>query len=72
MRKIRVSSAIGITVLLFVLMISLLAWPFGKIKHTEKSGEKDKVSGMTETVDLLSRAQQTFVPQYKNLQAISV
>lgn len=72
MRKIRVSSAIGITVLLFALMLSLLAWPFGKIKHTVKSGHRDEVSGMTEMIDLRSRAQQTFVPQYKNLQSISI
>ena len=72
MRKIRVSSAIGITVLLFALMLSLVAWPFGKIKHTEKSGHHDKVTGMTETIDLRNRAQQTFVPQYKNLQSVSI
>lgn len=72
MKKVRISGAIGISVLLFALTLSMLAWPLGKIEHTEKSGSRDKVSGMTEGIDMQLRAQQTFVPQYQDLQALSV
>lgn len=72
MRKVKVSGAVGISVLLFALTFSMLAWPLGKIKHTEKSGNRDKAAGITEDITTHLRAQQTFVPQYQDLQALSI
>ncbi len=72
MRKIKVSTAAGISVLICMLTLSLLAWPLGRIKHTEKSGSSDKAEELSGPVDALLKAQQTFVPRYADLQAIHV
>lgn len=72
MKKIRISTAIGFTVLLLALAVSTLAWPFGKIKYTANSGRHSKMTEVSGNIDTVLRAQQTFIPEYRELQAVHI